>query len=222
MSMPKYKHIMAFEAPILKFSLPQKTIDAFNKFVDGVEAKGIAGALDYSDHLAGKVSQEIVMPESLLKMHSQVFFSAMNDYVQVFYKNADVREGNAEAKRFYNEDNERLQFTIKSGWFVRSFAGDYNPVHHHPGCDLSAAGFLKLPEWDDEVEEDEEDHIGLTNGCLQFINGINQTFSNNTHTIKPKVGDFYLFPSWLPHCVYPFKSSGERRSFSMNYLIYKS
>ena len=38
--------------------------------------------------------------------------------------------------------------------------------------------------------------------------------------IKPKVGDFYFFPNYLMHCVYPFKNkSSERRSISFNGLV---
>ena len=36
---------------------------------------------------------------------------------------------------------------------------------------------------------------------------------------KPQVGDFYVFPAHLHHCVYPFKTKGERRSFSVNFTI---
>ena len=46
--------------------------------------------------------------------------------------------------------------------------------------------------------------------------------------VKPKVGDFYMFPSWLDHQVYPFRSKykkpdvkGERRSFSLN-IVYQT
>ena len=35
--------------------------------------------------------------------------------------------------------------------------------------------------------------------------------------VKPRVGDFYVFPAELFHCVYPFKTKGERRSFSVNF-----
>ena len=51
--------------------------------------------------------------------------------------------------------------------------------------------------------------------------------------VKPKVGDFYMFPNWLDHQVYPFRSKykkpeklfvhdpkGERRSFSLN-IVYQ-
>ena len=38
--------------------------------------------------------------------------------------------------------------------------------------------------------------------------------------IKPKVGDFYFFPNYLMHTVYPFKDTKEeRRSISFNAKI---
>ena len=41
--------------------------------------------------------------------------------------------------------------------------------------------------------------------------------SNSTVRLKPKVGDFYFFPHYLMHNVYPFKDSDEeRRSISFN------
>ena len=33
---------------------------------------------------------------------------------------------------------------------------------------------------------------------------------------KPQIGDLYIFPSWLSHQVYPFRSEGERRSMAFN------
>jgi len=44
--------------------------------------------------------------------------------------------------------------------------------------------------------------------------------SNSTYTIEPKVGDFYFFPNYMMHVVYPFKKSEEeRRSISFNAKI---
>ncbi len=48
----------------------------------------------------------------------------------------------------------------------------------------------------------------------------------NNIKVKPQIGDFYMFPNWLDHSVYPFKSKyinyepqGERRSFSLNIVF---
>jgi hypothetical protein len=38
----------------------------------------------------------------------------------------------------------------------------------------------------------------------------------NLFVVKPAVGEFYLWPSWMLHCVYPFRSPGVRRSIAVN------
>ena len=44
--------------------------------------------------------------------------------------------------------------------------------------------------------------------------------SQSTMNILPKVGDFYFFPNYLMHQVFPFKDSKEeRRSISFNAMI---
>ena len=40
---------------------------------------------------------------------------------------------------------------------------------------------------------------------------------NSTLKITPKVGDFYFFPNYMMHTVYPFSGNDEeRRSISFN------
>ena len=52
------------------------------------------------------------------------------------------------------------------------------------------------------------------------MHGSKMFLSNSLLSIEPKVGDFYFFPNYLMHCVFPFKdSSEERRSISFNALI---
>ena len=42
----------------------------------------------------------------------------------------------------------------------------------------------------------------------------------STFKIEPKVGDFYFFPNYLMHAVYPFSDTDdERRSVSFNAKI---
>ena len=57
-------------------------------------------------------------------------------------------------------------------------------------------------------------------GNLNFIDGSHRFMSNSVFKIVPKVGDFYLFPHYLMHTVYPFKETDEeRRSISFNAYI---
>ena len=43
--------------------------------------------------------------------------------------------------------------------------------------------------------------------------------SESVFDILPKVGDFYLFPNYMMHSVYPFYGKDERRSLSFNAKI---
>ena len=54
-------------------------------------------------------------------------------------------------------------------------------------------------------------------GKLQFVHGSRMFLSAASFAVTPKVGDFYLFPNYLMHTVFPFKDSNEeRRSISFN------
>ena len=58
------------------------------------------------------------------------------------------------------------------------------------------------------------------NGQLVLIHGSKQFLSNSTIQIEPKVGDFYFFPNYLMHTVYPFSDTDdERRSVSFNATV---
>ena len=52
------------------------------------------------------------------------------------------------------------------------------------------------------------------------MHGSKNLFSESNYIIKPKVGEFYMFPSYLMHAVYPFYDTDEeRRSISFNAKI---
>ena len=108
------------------------------------------------------------------------------------------------------------EFNIINTWVVRQFANEYNPIHFHSGH-ISGAGFLKLPN--DFGKTTQEGKINQ-NGSLTLVHGSKQFLSTSMYTITPKVGDFYLFPHYLMHMVYPFYGNNEeRRSISFNAKI---
>ena len=54
-------------------------------------------------------------------------------------------------------------------------------------------------------------------GHLQLVHGARMFMCKSTLNIIPEVGDFYFFPNYLMHTVYPFKySNEERRSIYFN------
>ena len=72
---------------------------------------------------------------------------------------------------------------------------------------------IEIPASEEEYKK--EDHHP-TAGCLEFLGSMPNHFARHSYIAKPKVGEFYLFPSWLTHQVYPFRSEGERRSLAFN------
>ena len=103
-------------------------------------------------------------------------------------------------------------------WVVRQFENEFNPTHWHGGH-ITGAGFLKVPKNMGKINQDKT-QTKYKGGNLQFTHGARMFLSQSTMTVEPKVGDFYFFPNYLMHLVYPFRDTKEeRRSISFNAKI---
>ena len=166
---------------------------------------------DYSDNLVGKVGQELHFSEAM----RDLFLNEVKDLIGRYNQTATIR--NSYGRNRLNTDNFEYSMQFVSGWLVRQFEHEYNQVHLHTGFSMSCVGYLKLPEGiEKEWEEDYKDHHP-SHGHIQFISGSAGSYSATNFMVRPQVGDFYVFPSELFHCVYPFYTKGERRSFSSNF-----
>lgn len=168
---------------------------------------------DYSDHLVGKVKKELKFDNKTMRTATKEVAKFVADF-QTAYQSRVIQKSSS-------TENVDPKFKIQmlAGWFVRQFAGEYNPLHQHRDCDLSCVGYLKIPDgMEAEWLEDSKDHAP-THGQIHFTWGTPHPQAPTYYRIKPQVGDFYIFPSALYHTVYPFYSDGERRSFSMNMKI---
>ena len=197
--MSNFEVLKPFGPSIIKIKMPNEMIEQINKYVDSVindEQK--IKKLDEGDKLIGKVQQEFLMEVEFMKKIKWANFLAAN--VSSWAK----EELNKEIKHFE---------LIKS-WVVRQFKNDYNPVHWHSG-DISGVGYLKVPSYLGNTSQ--PDKKTNENGKLQLIFGSPNLFSKSTYLVKPEIGDFYLFPNYLMHTVYPFSGTDEeRRSVSFN------
>ena len=90
-------------------------------------------------------------------------------------------------------------------------------MHHHSGH-VSGVGYLKVPKNFGKTFQSSKK--SNANGHLSLIHGNRMFGSESVLDIEPKVGDFYFFPNYLMHTVYPFyESNEERRSVSFNARI---
>ena len=170
---------------------------------------------DWSDNLVGKVKQELKFDDDIINF----FVEEMKDFIMRYQLNTEVYTSMGRAGL---DPNSNYGISTTSGWFIRQFEGEYNPVHVHPDSMVSCVGYLKLPEGiEDEWEEDYKDHHP-SHGHIQFFHGSSLPYSSTNFMFKPQVGDFIIFPAHMFHTVYPFKTKGERRSFSVNLTVHRT
>jgi hypothetical protein len=207
--------VAPFSPTIIKATMPQGVVDRLNARVDDIVARrDEVAARDWSKHLAGVVTTEIRLTDVIGEM------SDLSDFLYDVARTYSYRCENAllhygDYERTEELADKKLEIQIKEGWVNDMVAGDYNPAHFHQGCLFSSVGFLRLPP-DYEAEFNADKARQNTAGCLQFIDSRSAVGVRNLFTVKPVVGEFYLWPCWMLHCVYPFKSPGVRRSFAVN------
>ena len=198
----EYQILKPFGPSIIKIKIPQDTIDQINLFVDEiVNNKDKLEKFNEGSKLAGNVYQEFLMDIDFMKKIKWGEFL-----------------GQASNHWIWEEKKSQLKnFQIIKSWIVRQFKNEYNPIHFHSGH-ISGVGYLKVPNTMGTTFQKEK-KINY-NGKLVLIDGSKKLFCSPTYIITPKVGDLYLFPSYLMHTVYPFSETDEeRRSVSFNAKI---
>ena len=112
------------------------------------------------------------------------------------------------------EGNEPDAIQVQSAWVVNQQSEAYSPTHFH-SADISGVLYLRMPEV--SQNEEQASYIsGRKAGYINFLSGGKQPFCKSLISFKPRIGEIYLFPSWLLHTVEPFVGSGERRSLAFN------
>ena len=195
--------IKQFGPSILKVKIPEEILNQINNYVDSVITNSeLSSRLNYGNQLVGDVTQEIKLESNIMQT------SGWGNFL-----------GLCVGKWIASELGEKItKFNILESWVVRQFKNEYNPIHWHSGH-ISGAGFLKVPKILGKHVQEKENKT-YKGGNLQLVHGSRMFLNNSTYTIEPKVGDFYFFPNYMMHVVYPFKNSDEeRRSISFNAKI---
>jgi hypothetical protein len=217
MMTPKFHE--PFSPTILETTVTQRFVNIVNNVSDDVlSSEEKSKKWDWSHHLVGKVSKEILIPitskeemEYLLKTVKQGCLDYLNYMIKKNRNNPWTKMSNGKKPTLNN-------IHLDHSWVVSQYAGEFNPFHHHNG-DFSGGIYLKVPEgMNDEWAEDLQDHYPAK-GLIEFAYGEPQSFRCDNLKFKPEVGKFLVFPSWLKHLVYPFSVEGERRMMSFNATV---
>ena len=199
----KYQIIRNLGPSIFKIKIPQNILNSLNNLTDEIlESKEKQKKLDHGQKLVGDVTQEILLNKEIVEKSGWLNFlsTCVSKWIEI-------------------ETGKKIkQFNLIQTWIVRQFENEYNPTHWHGGH-ISGAGFLKVPKSFGDHKQ-KKINTRYSGGNLQLIHGSRMFLCPSTFDIKPEVGDFYFFPNYLMHTVFPFKDSKEeRRSISFNAFI---
>ncbi len=98
---------------------------------------------------------------------------------------------------------------LVSAWTLKQQSGDYQALHSHE-AHISGNIYIQVPELDEDSSN--------TDSCIEFRlptvrNPARFTFTD-TWRFKPERAKIILFPSYLPHVVYPWRGKGHRISLA--------
>ena len=185
---------------VLKYEVPLEIFVGLNAIYEK-QKKQLPKA---NKQLVGKIQDEVSLyysGENNEKMHQHSFLpqDILNWFMSVF--------------NHYTEWNKigETKKSINSVWVNEMGANEYNPVHIHQGrlfTGLSSVMILKLPT-ETGVEYSAPDKP--MNGRLQIIGSANGQFAKTDYSPNLRIGDFYVFPYDIRHCVYPFNGTKEKR-----------
>ena len=197
------KILRTFGPSVLKVSIPKNIVNSLNNYIEKIiNDKEKSKILNVGKGLVGDVTQEFLIEQKTMEE------TGWGNFLSVCV-----------SKWLEIELNKKItKFEIKNSWVVRQFKNEYNPTHWHSGH-VSGAGFLKVPSsFGKHIQNKEgKEYRG---GNLQLIHGSRMFLNHSIMNITPKVGDFYFFPNYMMHTVFPFKDSDEeRRSISFNATV---
>ena len=211
---------------LMELDIPEGFVTQLNDYLDGLlEQEGRRTAADTLVGQIREVEQLRMDCDNELVVGFSGFLRTMGvEYINAFMKGSgQLLDGNRNVE-------------IDDLWSVHSYAGDYNPIHDHGTktiMGVSCTTWTKVPQQilDQPTAGSPEYSLynssGNADGCLAFSYGRNSLLDverlapPQSFVIKPEVGKFLMFPSWLTHMVYPFEGEGERRTVAANLNVWK-
>lgn len=208
----KFDVITPFSPAIVRADMPMEFVENINEYIDNMPRKQ-QKKLDYSSRLAGNIENEISLAEFIGDQEGfrKFLISAVKSYLSQA-PNIHLNQS------FPGYGAATVRIQIQDIWSNEMRAGDYSPAHFHTNCQMSCVGFLRNPDNYEKELAACAPHKRMS-GCLQLIDGRTVFGGSNMILVHPVIGKLVLFPAWMLHCVYPFRSRGRRRTFSANFAL---
>ena len=163
----------------------------------------------------GEASKKDASPELAGVLKNQFHYRDKSKF-QNFMEGTFNLYNNAMKQWKEETDKTPSTFFLEKLWINYQGPDEFNPPHSHGGA-LSFVIFAKIPM---ELRVENQNYKGLSAGPggITFLYGDTEDRCITNHSVFPEVGDMYIFPAWVKHWVYPFKSDCTRISISGNVI----
>jgi len=116
------------------------------------------------------------------------------------------------AQQSGTDDLRLCKAVVASIWTTRQGPGDYQEMHTHPVGHISGNIYVSAPQLDDGSNPSDGQilfRLPQTRDVTRFMMSDNWKYT-------PEPGTIIVFPSHLPHTVYPWKGIGHRTVLSFD------
>jgi len=151
----------------------------------------------HRNHLAGKIEKEFKYDN--LKYYQKQFQPYIDSWIHGWYRQLGSKPA--------------VIGKLVSLWINFQQKKEHNPVHIHPGADVSFALHLTAPI--DMINEKSES-TGVAPGRLSFLYGEERAHTIAERSFTPEKNVMFMFPGNLRHYVTSFDSDVERISVAGN------
>ena len=114
---------------------------------------------------------------------------------------------------------KNYDINVTNLWFNCNRYKDYNQMHNHAGCDISACYYLKTPKNSGHFLL-ENPNAGFTSQAMYHfpISHYNE-YNSGSHKLVAKENKLIVFPSYVYHSVEPNMTDEDRISIAFNMRI---
>ena len=207
--------IQPWSVPVFKTTLPPDVLQAMIEISDHVIAD--KETKSHGEYLAGQIDSELLVEHDLLEQTGVMgfFLGAVRQFVITC--KCQMMPGLEQAIQ-----KEEWLIQMLTMWIISQQPGEYNPMHIHTQCQISAVMYLRVPK----MLPCKKEHRPNDDGSILFVSNAARDvdFSVPNTVIHPAVGDFYIFGAQQQHAVYPYRCAEgqketERRSISFNAIF---
>lgn len=165
------------------------------EFLSGNQCKNIFDFL-LKENMEKLEKHNAVYGEKSFSSYANFDFNVLNHIQKQVKSCSNIVEDVKEIIQQYTVDSGFRTEGLSNSWFNIQNKGSLLKQHTHPSCSLSGAIYINVDENSSPLSFENPNTL-LTNSTPKGT--VSTKYSFDSYSFQPKIGDLFLFPSWLKH-----------------------